>query len=529
VFEPTDHISNLASLVRAKALKNGTKPAIRFEDRVVSYRQLDDCSSRLAGALSELGVGQGDRVASMLFNSLDVLFLWFGCARLGAVYVPLNPALKGEILRFELRDCDASMLVHDDRVHDAVASVAKDFSRIRAIPYNREGEYSGRAGLTFHGMLAGPARADLANVSPADAATIMYTSGTTGMPKGAVLSHAAYLQTGHEISRVAGCRSGDVLFATLPLFHTSGQVMTTIPALLNDLVVAHAEWFHASSFWQQASAHGATITFLLSSMTNILFKNPPGEFDRKHRIRVAMTGAMPKPIWKAFEQRFGVRVVEGFGMTETCGVAILNRHDDLRFGSIGKPLGHVEARIVDEGGRELPAGSTGELWLRERIPHATFAEYFRRPAETEQFRVDGWMRTGDLMHRDEDGYYYYVDRKKDVIRVRGENASPTLIENALLDHPAVMEVVAVSVPSEVGDDEIKVAVKPKAGSRLDPLDLARWAESRLPYYLVPRYVEVVDEIPKTPNLKPQRYRIQSSGTHQAVDLRGLGYKPTRPY
>ena len=185
--------------------------------------------------------------------------------------------------------------------------------------------------------------------------------------------------------------------------------------------------------------------------------------------------------------------------------------------------------LVDEGGRELPAGSTGELWLRERIPHATFAEYFRRPAETEQFRVDGWMRTGDLMHRDEDGYYYYVDRKKDVIRVRGENASPTLIENALLDHPAVMEVVAVSVPSEVGDDEIKVAVKPKAGSRLDPLDLARWAESRLPYYLVPRYVEVVDEIPKTPNLKPQRYRIQSSGTHQAVDLRGLGYKPTRPY
>jgi crotonobetaine/carnitine-CoA ligase len=528
VFEPTEHISNLASLVRAKALKNGAKPAIRFEERVVSYLELDDRSSRLAGALHELGVGRGDRVASMMYNSPDVLFLWFGCAKLGAVYVPLNPALKGELLRFELRDCDPSMLVYDERVNDAVASVAKDCPGIRTIPYSREGQYSDRAAHTFHRMLAGSGRVDLANLSPADAATIMYTSGTTGMPKGAVLSHAAYLQIGHEISRVAGCRPGDVFFATLPLFHTSGQVMSTMPALLNDLVVAHAEWFHASKFWEQASEHGATITFLLSSMTNILFKTPPGEFDRKHRIRVAMTGGMPKPIWKAFEERFAVQVVEGFGMTETCGVAILNRHDDMRFGSIGKPLGHVEARIAGEGGRELLAGSAGELWLRERIPNATFTEYFRRSVETQQFRVGGWMRTGDLMQRDEDGYYYYVDRKKDVIRVRGENASPTLIENALLDHPAVLEVVAVSVPSEIGDDEIKVAVKPKEGKRLDPLELAKWAESRLPYYLVPRFIEVVDEIPKTPSLKPQRYLIQSSGTDRAVDLRGLGYKPTRP-
>ncbi len=525
----TEKITDLASLVRVKAEKNGGKPAVLFEQRRISYEDLDDQSSRLAHSLRKLGIARRDKVASLLFNCPEVLFLWFALAKLSAVYVPLNPALKGELLRHELKDCDAKLLVFDERIREYLTPVSGEFSHVKFVAYDRNAQYAMENVPGLHGLLEAPALEDASRPGLGDPSTIMYTSGTTGIPKGAVLPHFAYVNVGLEISRVAGSRPGDVFFAPLPLFHTSGQVMSTLPALMNDLVVALVERFHASAFWSEAARYDATVAFLLSSMTNVLFKNPPSPADRGHRIRVALTGAMPKAIWKEFEQRFGVQVVEGFGMTETCGVAIFNRIFDTRFGSVGNPLNHVEARVVNDEGVEVEINRAGELWLRERIQHTTFIEYYRRPTETASFRVGGWMRTGDLLYRDQEGYYYFVERKKDIIRVRGENVSPSFIESVLLAHPNVLEAVAVPVPSEFGDDEIKVAIKLRSGTARDPIELAKWAEKDLPYYMVPRYFEFVEEIPKTPNLKPQRFLMRAAGITAAVDLLKLGYRAKRPY
>lgn len=529
MLEPGEEYHDLVSLVRAKAKKNGDRPALRFAGLDVSYAQLDRESDLAAGKLAGGGLHAGDKIAVWLFNGPEFLYLWFGAAKIGAIAVPLNTALKGEILRYELEDCQAAAVVADLRLLETLeaslgqsslprvwtvgnATSAPDSSARHASPWETlsSAEFSSHA----------PA--------PWDAASILYTSGTTGPPKGAVIPHEKYLTTSREIAARSRLTPESVLFTALPLFHCNAQEMTTLAALQNDLIAAFDERFHARGFWENAQRARATHISLLISMINVLYKQPEAPSDLSHSVRTALTAGTSREMWRPFEQRFGVTILELYGMTECGCTTLMNPPDRIRLGSVGTPLGFVEAKVVDDQDGEVADGSRGELVVRPRHPFTMFLEYYRKPEQTVLAWRNLWFHTGDYVTRDADGYFYFVDRKKDVIRRRGENLAPYDVESVLNQHPAVFESVVVGVPSPLGEEDVKAFVLFRAGTTASPEDLFRFCADRLPFFMVPRYLEVVDEIPKTANQKAQRYLLRQRPAGTQHDREALGIRLQRP-
>ena len=520
---PEEEYHDLASLVRAKARKNGDRVALRFLERSISYAELDRRSEEVASGLHRLGVTRGDRVAALLFNSPEFLDLWFGTAKLGAILVPLNTALKGDLLRYELDDAGPKGLVLDARLWEAYRPV-RDPTRIPwefTVPAP-EAVLPGDAGRPWSEL---PSREPLPPLRAPEAwepASILYTSGTTGPPKGAVIPHEKYLTTPREIGARSRLADGAVLFTGLPLFHCNAQEMTTLTALLNDLTAAYEERFHASTYWEVAARMGATHVSLLISMINVLFKQPPKETDRTHSVRVALTAGTTKEVWPEFERRFGVNIIELYGMTECGCTTLMNPPERIRVGSIGTPLGFVEAEVVDDNDRPVPDGTRGELVVRPRAPYTMFLRYHQKADQTVEAWRNLWFHTGDYVVRDADGYYFFVDRKKDVIRRRGENLAPYDVETVLNRHPAVFESVVVGVPSPLGEEDVKAFVQRRPGAAVDARALFEHCVQQLPFFMVPRYLEFVDEIPKTANQKAQRYLLKGRRSPNEVDRETLG-------
>jgi carnitine-CoA ligase len=521
---------DLATLVRFKATKNGDRPALKFPDKTLSYSDLDTETDRVAAGLTEGGIRRGDRVAALLRNRPEFPLLWFSLAKIGAVLVPLNTALKGELLRYELDDCQARHLVIE-------SSLLPAYTPIRgSLAVSREWVVDDPTAATdLPEQMLPWASLRSANPPPtvdppsrADPAAILYTSGTTGPPKGAVIPHEKYLTTPREIGLRSALAPDSVLFTGLPLFHCNAQEMTALTALLNDLCAAFEEQFHASTYWETAARNGATHVSLLISMVNVLYKQPPKPTDMGHGVRIALTAGATKEVWPRFEERFGLRVIELYGMTECGCTTLMNPPDAVRVGSVGTPLGFVEAEIVDDQDRPVAADTPGELIVRPRQPYSMFLEYYRKPEKTAEAWRNAWFHTGDLMKRDGDGYYYFLDRKKDVIRRRGENLAPYDVESALNQHPAVFETVVVGVPAEVGEEDVKAFVQRKPGASVSPEELFHFAADRLPFFMVPRYIEFIDEIPKTANQKAQRYLLKGRFTGREVDREALGISVKRP-
>ncbi len=522
---------DLVTLVREKGRKNGGRPSIRFEDRVFSYAELDRESDRIANGLAAAGIGPGDRVAALLFNTPEFPLLWFGLAKRRAILVPLNTGLKGEILRYELADCAPKGLVVDRRLWEPYAGVRESVGiglewcvpRGPDLPAALPGSVRGFESVSRDG----PAPV-LPSPAPSDPAAILYTSGTTGPPKGAVIPHEQMLRTAHEIGRRSRLESDSVLFSALPLFHCNAQEMTALTALIHDCTAAFEERFHASTYWETAARFEATHVSLLISMINVLYKQPARPTDRTHRVRTALTAGTTRGIWKEFEARFGLTVVELYGMTECGCTTLMNPPGAIRLGSIGTPLGFVEAQVVDDDDRPVPDGSRGELIVRPRAPSTMFQGYLGKETQTKEAWRNGWFHTGDYVTRDDDGYYYFVDRKKDVIRRRGENLAPYDVESALNRHPAVFESVVVGVPSPLGEEDVKAFVQLKPEATISPEELFRFAVEQLPFFMVPRYLEFVDEIPKTANQKSQRYLLRGRTGGVQYDREALGIGTRRP-
>jgi len=530
MYDKSEAIRDLKTLVEKKAEKNVGVVALRSGSRTATYDEIERNAARIAGRLRDLGVTKGDKVAVMLVNSFEFVYYWFAAMKLGAVLVPLNISLKGDLLAYQLNDSESKVILIEKAFLEPYLAIRGKLQHIKhQFCLDRDDPSKAPDGFgSFSELCSGEEVRGGEGPRHSDPAMIIYTSGTTGPPKGVVLPHYAYINSALENAVTAEAREGDVFFSTVPFFHTSGQLQVVLPAMIHDLQGAFEPWFSASRFWSQAKEYGATVIFLISSMINILLKQPESSADRDHKVRVAMTGGAKKQEWELFEKRFGVRVLEGFGMTETGAIAIFNRSWDYRVGSLGKPLPHFEAKVVDDDDNEVPPGVKGELVIRPKVPYTMMLEYYKKPQQTVEAWRNLWFHTGDIVYRDEDGYFYYVDRKKDVIRRRGENIAPYDIETTVNQHPKVLEAVAVGVPSEVGEEDVKLYVKLKPGEQLDPLELAKWLDERLPYYMVPRYIEYVDEIPKTPTQRAQRYLLKQRGIGQAIDLYKLGFRPKRP-
>jgi len=530
MLEPGEEFHDLATLVRAKARKNGERPALQFTGRTFSYRELDEATDRVASGLAAAGIGPGDRVAALLLNTPEFPLLWFGAAKRGAILVPLNTALKGEILRYELADCAPAGLVVDRRLWGAYEPLRTAVPIRRcwlAGPPDPAVQVPGGTAPFAELEQASP-RAPDAAPNAADPVSIMYTSGTTGPPKGAIIPHQKQITTPVEIGRRSRLGSDSVLFTALPLFHCNAQEMTTLVALLNDLTAAFDERFHASAYWETAARFGATHVSLLISMVNVLFKQPERPSDRTHGVRTALTAGATKAVWPEFERRFGLSIIELYGMTECGCTTLMNPPDAVRLGSVGVPLGFVEADVVDDEDRPVPVGERGELIVRARAPHTMFSGYLNKPEKTREAWRNDWFHTGDFVTRDADGYYYFVDRKKDIIRRRGENLAPYDVESVLNRHPAVFESVVVGVPSPLGEEDVKAYVQLRPGAPVDAKALFEYCARELPFFMVPQFLEFVAEIPKTANQKSQRYLLRERRGGEEFDREKLGIVVRRP-
>jgi crotonobetaine/carnitine-CoA ligase len=527
---PEEAYHDLATLVRAKARKNGDRPAIRFARRALTYRELDAASDRTAANLRASGVATGDRVAALLLNGPEFVLTWFGLAKLGAVFVPLNTALKGEILRYELADAAPRAAIVDRRLWPSYEPVRG------AVGIGLEWIVDSEVPSTGipeeprpWAELERPATFDNPpEVHGSDPAAILYTSGTTGPPKGAEIPHEKYLTTPREIGLRSRLTPESVLFSALPLFHCNAQEMTALTALEYDLTAAFDERFHATTFWEDAASFGATHVSLLISMINVLFKQPERATDRTHRVGTALTAGATKAVWPEFERRFDLSIIELYGMTECGCTTLMNPPERVRVGSVGTPLGFVEADVVDDEDRPVAVDVRGELVVRPRAPFTMFLGYRNKPEKTVEAWRNLWFHTGDYVTRDADGYFYFVDRKKDVIRRRGENLAPYDVESVLNRHPAVFESVVIGVPSPLGEEDVKAFVQLKTGASATPKELFEFCVEHLPFFMVPRFLEFLVEIPKTANQKAQRYVLRERSGGEQYDREAFGIALRRP-
>ena len=531
-FDPRER--TLPQMLERQAERLGARPWIVAGETRWSYADARRAAAAWGFALREAGVRAGDRVALMCSNRIEFMQAFLGCAWVGAVAVPINTASRGMPLRHVLANSGARLLVAEDRGLEAVLGLGFD-----GLPLERVWLINGDAGESHLGTSAGlsveafplsvgsvgdqtPAHA----VRPGDTLAILYTSGTTGLSKGVCCPHAQYYWWGVHSSRLLGLRRGDTLLTTLPLFHTNA-LSAAFQALLTGSTLVIEPRFSASGFAQSLVRQRASVTYLLGAMVPILLSKEASPHDRTHGVRVALAPGVPAQFQAAFVERFGIRLLEGYGSTET-NFVIGAELAGQRLGTMGIVRDGFEARVVDDDDNGLPDGAPGELVLRATQPYAFATGYFGMPEKTVEAWRNLWFHTGDRVIRDAEGYFRFVDRLKDAIRRRGENISSFEVEQVLLSHPAVELAAVFPVASEMAEDEVMAAIVLREGAVLDPVELVRFCETRLAYFAVPRYVDLLDQLPTTENGKVQKFKLRERGiTSTAWDSEAAGIRPAR--
>lgn len=528
---PPERERTLGSILRKAAATHGGKTFAIFADGEWTYERFDAWVDRLAHGLITLGVAKGDRVAIMLPNSAEFLGLWFACARIGAIEVPVNTSFRGPLLQHVLQHSGAKVAVVRSNLLDHLLAVSADLRHLQALVITGPA-VPATPGLPFlqmpfHDLPADTCAPIDCEVHAADPLAIIFTSGTTGPSKGALLSHNYFWWFGERSCTLRHMTDDERLYTCLPLFHANAQVLTAMPALLRGQTAIFDSAFTASGFWQRMRDTRATQFNYIGGMIPILMKQAESGLDREHQVRLAIGAAAPREQWRAFEARFGTLLMECYGQTEDCAVTC-NPIEDSRVGSIGKAVWGYEMQVVDDDDRPVPDGTIGEFVVRPQLPGVMMLGYYRMPQETLDVFRNLWFHTGDYGSRDGDGYFWFKDRKKDAIRRRGENISAYEVEMVVNECPAVLESAAFAVPSDVGEDDVMVSVVLQPGQVLDPLDLLRHCEKRLAYFAVPRYVEFRAELPKTPTHRVEKYRLRQQGITPATwDRERAGYKLQR--
>lgn len=464
----------------------------------------------LAGNLHKLGVGQGDHVVLVLPTSPLALRVMFAINYLGAVYVPVNPALKGSSLEHVLANAGAALaVVHDsvlDRVLAAAPATLKTVIRSSDAPGSQNGDVDIR-GVSTLAEPSSPPPAPDRPIEPFDTQSIIYTSGTTGRSKGVLSSYMhAFSCVGPDAWNCLNPDDRQLLH--MPIFHIGGAFIATVSLCVGSSigVVSH---FRTEAFWDQIRELEITSAFLLGAMATFLLKQPPSPRDRDHGLRMVFIvpfGQSGRP----FRERFGVDVYTLFNMTEIC-TPLISLANPAKDNICGRPRAGVEVRLVDEHDRVVADGQVGQLILRTEAPWALNHGYNANPQATADAWRNGWFHTGDVFIRDADGDYRFVDRIKDAIRRRGENISSYEIEVELLSHPAIREAAAIPVPSEFSEDEVMVVLAPASGASIEPEAIIAHLMPRVAHHMMPRYIRVIEELPKTPTAKVEKHVLRAEG------------------
>jgi crotonobetaine/carnitine-CoA ligase len=506
---PTREACVLPCLLERWAAERPTALSVEFEsgERWTWSDTLSE-ARRAAAALRALGVGAGERVLAWLPNRADMLRVWFGANYLGATVVPINTSYRGKLLQHVVNQSDSAvMIVHVD-LADRLAGIAT--TALRKVVVR-----GGTIALAMPGVevlpgerLESSVEIDAPHaVERWDVPSIIYTSGTTGPSKGVLTTYLQQYTVGQAC--FGYLTHADRLLVNLPLFHVGG-VTAVYGALATGASIALFDTFSTKTFWRDVRRTGATtISGLIGAMISFLLKNDPQPDDAQNPLkRVVLSPLTAQAI--RLSERYGFDYFSGFNMTEL-SVPLVTNLNSTAFGSCGRPRTGVECRIVDANDIELPAGSIGELIVRNDLPWSLNRGYHGLPEATAASWRNGWFHTGDLMYRDADGNFFFVDRQKDAIRRRGENISSIEVEIEVDDHPAVAEVAAIAVPSPDGEDEVMVIVAVKPGERLDPVELIEFLAARMSHFMVPRYVRIVAALPKTPTNKVQKVDLRREG------------------
>ena len=478
----------------------GSKPMLIIRDEVLTYEQADSRSNEVANRLIELGIGKGDVVATLMFNSVAQALVWFGCAKIGAVFASLNVSLARDDLAYSLNDTDALLFVVDEELAPAYNTAAPQLKRKpRTLVLGSCAAVPG--GEPFERLLGASSALPHADVRPHDPAAIVYTGGSTSMPKGVLVPHFYYIAAALRYGEIAGATQDDVGFANSHFFHIGGQQFGVTGPMYHGMTGVMEKWFSVTRYLDVARRHGATIIDPLGTMIAALMNRPATPLDRDHRMRVGIgiaSGQVRREIRDAFERRFGVTLLEVYSMTEMGVLMCSERIDDRRPGSSGRPYGWADICIVDHEDNPVPAGAQGQILLRPKVLNTSMLRYVNKEEET----IAAWKNlryhSGDIGYLDQDGYLYFVGRQAHWIRRRGENVAAFEVEQAVTDHPAVLDCAVVGVESDLGDEDIKAYVQLRPDSpAVDPAELVGWWKERIAYFKVPRYIEFVDAFPRT--------------------------------
>lgn len=508
----------LADILRDKATTHRDETFVMFREGNLSFGEVEKMAARLAHGLADHGVAQQDHVAVMLPNCADFLYVIFALARLGAVAVPINTEYKGDLLRHVMETSGATRLIVDEPFVERVAAVEAGLPDLRSLVVRTERAVDRSlqtATLPLKELLGNADHAPRAPVRFSDLQAIMYTSGTTGPSKGVMVPHALALTCTVDSMKYMDHKPDETIYCPLPLYHAAGLWDGMMMALVAGSPIAVVERFSASRFWDDVRAFGATQAMGVFDMIPILLNRPPSPDDRNHQLRRFYMGK--SVLDPALFERFGVHSVETYTSTEV-GIGTGSPFGEWRIGSCGQANDERhEVAVVDEQDREVGPGEHGEIVVRPKQPYVITTGYYNYPRVTTETFRNLWFHTGDRAYRDEDGYFYFVDRIKDSIRRGGENISAFEVEQAVNAHPAVLESAAFGVPSELEEEELKVAVVLQPGAELDPAELAAYCRDRLPGFMVPRYVEIVDELPRTGTGKIAKHVLRKEGDGGITD------------
>jgi len=518
----------LGDILRQHASQIPEQRFLVTEDEAITYREAYERACRLAAGLQGLGLARDDRVCIFMESCPDFVVLSLACNLIGAQWMPVNTDYRGAWLQQTLADSAAKVLV-TDRDHLAHIEALETRPPARLILREDDDEHTSLAELAERDAGAfEPAAIDRGEV-----ASVMWTSGTTGRSKGVMQSHNAWVRSAISAAEMGEVQAGDVFYNCMPLYNSAAWVSSVYPALVSGVTVAMDPAFSASHFWERTRRFGATHVFTLGAMHMFLWSAPETPEDADNPVRSANMVPMPNEIHRPFCKRFGIKGIhQGFGQSEI--MLLTRRYDDgeCEFvpNALGEPAPDLEVALLDDSNQPVPVGEVGEFCVKPKGEFILFNGYFNNPEATEEAFTGGWYHTGDLGKQDADGNYFFVDRKKDVIRYKGRSVSSVAIESVARNHPAVKDVAAYGVTSDelASEHEIMLAVVRKPESHCSEEELARFINRNAPYFFVPRYIEFVDALPMTPTQKVRKVALRQRGVTPATwDARAAGFQVER--
>lgn len=529
----------LREVLKRRADKLGDKPWIVTAERAYSYREMDKRSNALARGFLKQGIKHGDTVLIMLPDTIDYILAWCALAKIGAIEVPVNNHAKGTVFAHILNDSLARTMIVDRQYLDRIEFVLGDLQDLkRLVLYSKDANgkepglpasLSSRLEEMRFEKLFDADESALKEPGPTyrDVMGVMYTSGTTGPSKGSMNCHAHAYEYAVVAVELLEMQPDDIYYAPLPMFHIAGQWAVVYACMIAECTAILTGTFSLTDFWSDVRKYKATISFLLGAMANFLYRQAPQPNDADNTMdRIIVVPLLPEV--EDFKKRFGVRVSTTYGGTEQ-NCPMRSSFDLANNRTCGRPLlDRYEVRIVDENDEEVPPNVPGEMCVRTKNPWDMTLGYWNHPDWTVKSWRNLWYHTGDMLMRDEEGNYYFVDRTKDAIRRRGENISSMEVEQEIVKHPSILECAVIPAESEHTEQEVMAVIVPKQGMTVDPVELIRFLEPRMAYFMIPRYIDTIDALPKTPTGKIQKFPLRERGlTPTTWDREKAGVKLKR--